>query len=112
MEMKFFIAARGEGKTKWLFDRAVEARDAGYDLWYIGSSKTMESLSDMWKAELHELCPIKNAGDLSFIKKPRTACFLTDNIVQNMEQVGFWKSVVDTIDGVWYITMDKECFVN
>lgn len=112
MEMKFFRAARGEGKTKWLFERAIEAKDAGYDVWYVGNKKTMEHLSDMWKSELHELCPIKNVEDLSFIKKPRAACFLTDNLVANMEKVGFWKSVVDTIDGVWYITMDKECFVD
>lgn len=113
MEMKFFRAARGEGKTKWLLERAIEARNAGMDLWYIGSSKTMESLYNMWKTELHELCPIKNAGELSVTKRPKdNCCFLTDNFLDNVGNVGFWKSVVDNIDGVWYITMDKECFVN
>lgn len=112
MEMKIFRCCRGGGKTKWLLERAVEARDTGYNLWYVGGKGTMKSLSDMWMAELHELCPIKNVQDLSFIKKPRSACFLTDGLIENMNEVGFWKSVADTVDGAWYITMDKEFFVD
>ena len=113
MEMKFFRAGRGEGKTKWLLEQAIGARCAGYDVWYIGNQKTMEALTDMWESELHEVCPIKNVGDTSFLTKSSAACcFLTDNFVENIEKVGFWKSVVDRIDGVWYLTMDKECFVD
>ena len=113
MEMKFFRAGRGEGKTKWLFEKAVGAREAGYDVWYIGNRKTMESLSNMWHSELRELCPIQTVGGLSFLTQSSAArCFLTDNFLENIESVGFWKSVVDKMDGVWYITMDKECFVD
>lgn len=113
MEMKFFRAARGEGKTKWLLEQAIGARAAGYDVWYIGNRKTMEALVDMWESALHEMCPIKNVGEASvFSKSSAACCFLTDNFVENIEKVGFWKSVVDKIDGVWYLTMGKEYFVD
>lgn len=112
MDMKFFRAARGEGKTKWLLDKAVGAREAGYELWYIGNKKTMESLSNMWKSQLHELCPVKHIGEWHYSPQNGVYCFLTDNFLENVEMIGFWKGVIDQNDGIWYLTMDKECFVD
>ena len=112
MEMKIFRCGRGGGKTKWLFERAVEARDAGHNLLYVGGKGTMKSLSDMWMAELHELCPIKNISEWTRSSRSVENCFLTDNFLENIETVGFWKRVIDREDGAWYITMDKEFFVD
>ena len=112
MEIKVFRAARGEGKTKWLLEHAIDERNAGYDVWYVGNRKTMESLSYMWQSEFRELCPIKNIGEWTNSTRSGTYCFLTDNFLENVETVGFWKRVLDRENGVWYITMDKECFVD
>ena len=113
MEMIFFRACRGEGKTKWLFDQAIRAREAKVDIWYVGNRKTMDSLSKMWIEQFHELCPIKNIGEWRPAESRRNVgCFLTDGLIENIEMVGFWKKVVDDINGVWYITMDKECFID
>lgn len=112
MEMKFFRAGRGEGKTKWLLEQAIGAREAGYDVWYVGNKKTMEHLSDMWRSAFHELCPIKHIERWHYSPQNGIYCFLTDNFLENVEMIGFWKGVINQKDGVWYITMDKEYFVN
>lgn len=112
-DIKIFRANRGEGKTKWLFERAVEARDAGCELWYIGANGTMFGLSEMWRAEMHEPCPIKNTNG-SYGPQSKTAnhCFLTDEFIPNMYMAGFWSNIVKQFDGTWYITMDTGDFVN
>ena len=112
MEMKFFRAGRGEGKTQWLLERAIDARNAGYDVWYVGNLKTMDSLSDMWRAQMREICPIKHIGQWNCSSSGGAYCFVTDNVIDNIETVGFWRSVLNTRDGVWYLTIDKELFVD
>lgn len=113
MKIEIFRAKRGEGKTKWLFNKAVEAKRADYDLWYVGSFKTMKSLSEMWSAEFHEICPIKFVGSDYELKTYKSAyCFLTDELVENFEKVGFWNKHIMDMNGVWYITMGAEHFIN
>lgn len=113
IDIKIFRANRGEGKTKWLFERAVEARDAGCELWYIGGEKTMITLSEMWRANMHEPCPIKDTkGGYGPQDKDSKHCFLTDEFVANMYVAGFWSNIVKQFDGTWFITMNKEDFVN
>lgn len=113
MNIKFFKAYRGEGKTKWLFERAVEAKNDGYKLVYVGKPETMQGLANMWKFEMHELCPIEMVGyALEKVSIGAKYCFLTDELLMNMGDVGFYYSIVREKDGVWYITMDQSNFVN
>lgn len=115
IDIKIFRANRGEGKTKWLLDRAIEAKENGYELRYIGNASTMVSIVDMWRAELHERCPIKMLDDWLHID-PSLAkyCFLTDELTANSVKLDIWKGVFENrgVDGVWYITMCNEYFVN
>ena len=113
MNVKFFRAYRGEGKTKWLFERAVEAKNDGYKLVYVGKSETMQSLADTWKAEMHEICPIELVNDVIDNAGLRGKyCFLTDELTANMGTVGFYYYMLSEKDGMWYITMDKSNFID
>jgi hypothetical protein len=111
MNVKFFRAYHGEGKTKWLFERALDARNEGCQLLYVGDKKTMQGIVGIWEAEMHEKCPIELASydNILFGNK---YCILTDGLTQNMSSVGFCYAVVNDKDGIWYITMDKEDFID
>lgn len=111
MKLRFFRARRGEGKSKWLFERALEAKNKGCRLLYVGTEKTMQGLINIWEAEMHEKCPIELA---SYDNVPNSAkyCLLTDELMLNISTVGFIYSLLSDKDGTWYITMDQEDFVD
>lgn len=110
MNIKIFRANRGEGKTKWLFERAVEEYNKGKDLYYVGNLTTMRGLTDMWEVNMHERCPIIPIKEVSVFAKPY--CFITDDIFRCMHEVNHWLDYAEKNDGAWYITMNKEDFVN
>ena len=114
MNVKIFRASRGEGKTKWLVDRAIEAKEAGYELVYIGRNKFRDIFADRWMAEMHEVCPVKSAASIVQynVDDGVKYCFLTDELMYNFECVNPWKSALSSTDNIWYITMDAEDFVN
>lgn len=113
MEIKIFRANRGEGKTKWLFERAVEAEAAGYELYYVGTSKSAEGIIDRWMEERKEVCPVR---DIYQRWMPLTIqqkyCILTDGVFENAGYIDDIIGHLRQFDGVWYMTMDKEDFVN
>lgn len=108
--IKIFRANRGEGKTKWLFERAVEERDSGKHLYYIGIEKSIKTLARMWEATFHEKCPITNWSENSDIISP--CCILTDGMFANLYDMALWFNFMKQYDATWYITVDKEYFVN
>ena len=55
MNVQIFKANRGEGKTKWLVERAIEAKEAGYELIYVGGDPS--DVNNMWMMQMHEMCP-------------------------------------------------------
>lgn len=113
MNIKIFRANRGEGKTKWLFERAVEAYESGRDLYYVGSNNTMEAFTYMWEANMHTKCPIINTFNTwKTIDPLKSHCFITDGLLSNAGYVADAKTYLMQLDGVWYMTMDKEDFVN
>ena len=112
MEIKIFRANRGEGKTKWLFERAAEAHDEGRELYYVGSDNTMDNLVDMWITNMHSLCPIKKLDYMFRSDYTKKYCFLTDELIDNIASAGFWMHSVKSTNSVWYATMDKKDFVN
>ena len=114
MNVKIFKANRGEGKTKWLVDRAIEAKEAGYELVYIGRNHSKDMFANRWMAEMHELCPVKSAASICQygIDNSIKYCFLTDELMHDFECVHPWKSALSDPKNVWYITMDAENFVN
>ena len=112
MEIKIFRANRGEGKTKWLFERAAEAYAEGRELYYVGSDSSLYGLSNMWTVNMHSMCPIKKLDHRFMPDYTKKYCFLTDELVENMSSAGFWIHSVKSTNSMWYITMDKENFVN
>ena len=113
MEIKIFRANRGEGKTKWLFDRAAEAYDAGYELYYVGTNKSMDGIVDRWLEERKEACPVRDIYQRWMpLVKQQKYCILTDGVFENAGYIGDIIDHLHRFDGVWYMTMDKEVFVN
>ena len=108
--MKIFRANPGEGKTKWLFERAVEESLNGKSLYYVGTDRTMESLVKMWEATFHEKCPMINWCDDDKIVEP--CCIFTDDMLANLLDMDLWLTFMKKYGATWYITVDKECFVN
>ena len=113
MEIKIFRAKHGEGKTKWLFERAVEADEAGYELYYVGTKKSMDGIVDRWLAECKSACPIRDVFQrwLPLVHQQKY-CFLTDGVFENAGYIGDIEEHLRQFDCVWYMTMDKEDFVN
>ena len=48
--IKIFRANRGEGKTKWLVERAKECAEAGYHLYYIGWIPSYKKVKMLYEA--------------------------------------------------------------
>jgi hypothetical protein len=107
--IKIFRANRGEGKTKWLADRAKECADAGRKLYYVGGQTTFEHLKRVYEAIYYERCPIQygNADEVT-----RDYCFFTDEFIDNTMAIVKFKPFIVENGCDWYITMSKEDFVN
>lgn len=108
--IKIFRANRGEGKTKWLFERAVEEKLNGKSLYYVGTEQSMDALVRMWEATFHEKCPMVNWCDDAKIVEP--CCIFTDEMFENLLEMDLWLTFMQKYGVTWYITMDKEYFVN
>ena len=108
--IKIFRANRGEGKTKWLFERAIEEQLNGKHLYYVGSDRSMEALINMWEATFHEKCPMINWCNDSQIVEP--CCIFTDEMFSNLFEMDLWINFMQEYGVTWYITADKAHFVN
>lgn len=107
--IKIFRANRGEGKTKWLVERAKECAEAGYNLYYIGWMPSYKKVKMLYEATYHEICPIKS--DEGY-KSTTNNCFFTDELMENVTpSFPHWYEVMEH-NSPWFITMSKEDFVN
>ena len=110
--IKIFRVAHGEGKTRLLFNRAIEESDNGKRLLYVGDAETMSGIVRMWEEYFRHKCPILNINEINghFTKED---CFLTDGLFENLLLVGgYYNIIVKELNAPWYITMDKEDFEN
>lgn len=112
--INIFRANRGEGKTKWLIERAIDEYENGKTLYYVGSPATYVSVKNLWEATMHSVCPI--APQEYIPKKVHEDCvFFTDELLLNVNSY-IWLSNMLSFSNYtnlpWYITMDKEDFVN
>ena len=107
--IKIFRANRGEGKTKWLVERAKECAEAGGHLHYVGGVTTFENVKALYEATYQEICPIKRDDDITFTPYDD---FFTDELIDNLMTVSQYKSYIIENGCDWYITMSKEDFVN
>jgi len=109
--VKIFRARRGEGKTKWLVERAAEEYAQGLALIYLGSSKDFDKIREVWFAVMGTACPIEHVDRCMHISFSKS-CFFTDELLKNTFNVSLW--CYDILDRgcKWYITMSQEDFVN
>jgi hypothetical protein len=107
--IKIFRANRGEGKTKWLVERAKECAEEGRQLYYVGNLSTFDGVKSVYEATYCERCPIKygNMEDVT-----RDYCFFTDEFIDNTRYIVDLKPFIVENGCDWYITMSKEDFVN
>lgn len=110
MNIKIFRANRGEGKTKWLFERAADEYSKGKFLCYVGDRTTMKGFVGLWEANFHEKCPIVHIDDVD--RFPDPCCFVTDGIVENLLVDNEWDRPTCIGDDIWYIAAEKEYFIN
>ena len=111
MNMKIFRDNRGEGKTKWLVDRAIEAHDRGKTLLYAGCEQSQKHFEEVWMATTNTVCPIKNI-EFYGTSSRKPFCVFTDNLLQETWTLFRWYNFVNEHGYEWYATMDKEFFVN
>ena len=109
--MKIFRANRGEGKTQWLVDRAIEAKDNGAILLYAGCEQSQERFEEAWMYATNTVCPIKNI-EFCVPRDRKTYCILTDDLLSELWSVYRWHNFIAERGYEWYVTIDKECFVN
>lgn len=109
--VKIFRANRGEGKTKWLVGKIEEVCSQGLTPIYVGSSKDFDKIRDIWFATNNTLCPLKYIDQCSHISF-HESCFFTDELLESAFYVSFWYREILGRGCTWYITMNKEDFVN
>jgi hypothetical protein len=109
--VNIFRAKRGEGKTKWLVERAFEEYTQGFTPIYIGLSKDFDIIRDVWRATIGTVCPIKDIAQCKRISF-QESCFFTDGLIESALDVSFWSKDILARGCKWYITMSKEDFVN
>lgn len=107
--INIFRASRGEGKTKWLAEKAKECVDDGRDVYYIGWNETFEHLKEVYEVTYGEKCPLKRVGHIDISEN---TCFFTDELFTNMAAVLPYKSEIVERGYRWFVTMSKEDFVN
>lgn len=114
MNIKIFRANRGEGKTKWLVNQAIEAAEAGYELVYIGGDVERVHFANMWRSEMHKPFPAKTAYEVMLDKQQdeHKYCLLTDGLIENIGRATSWSHNLKGNEHMWCITMGAEDFVN
>lgn len=109
--IEIFRANRGEGKTKWLVEKADEVYSQGFVPIYVGSDRDFDQIRDLWRATIGTPCPIQYIEQCTRISFEKS-CFFTDELLYNIFSVLFWSRDILERGYKWYITMDKEDFVN
>lgn len=110
--MKIFRTNHGEGKTKWLVDKAIEAYANGATLIYVGCEQSQERFEEAWMYVAKTVCPIKNIEFCTPRSNRKHYCMLTDDLLENLWSVYRWYNFIDGNGYEWYVTIDKEHFVN
>lgn len=115
MDKKIFKGNRGEGKTKWLVERAIDVMvkcDQGQidrdevDIFYIGDYATYANFCETYRSIMYTKCPIER-WDHSDMNGCHNVILFTDELMYNINCI---PSNLP-IEGTWYITMDAEDFV-
>ena len=108
LKKHIFKANRGEGKTKWLVERALDAEDAGIKVTYLGSFDRYEHFRRVYETISHHNCSITCVGKPGVIIDNCNQSYLTDEFMDEFDKL---PNIQRITTGNWYITMSAEDFV-
>ena len=114
MIKRIYKGYRGEGKTKWLVENAIDSvvisaqnNDETTNLFYIGDIATYNNFVRTYEDIMHTKCPIER-WDHKDMRGCNNAILFTDELMDNMNYIP-----CDIPEGgIWYITMSSEDFVS
>ena len=115
MVKRIYKGFRGEGKTKWLVENAIDtvvsistvAEVDATSIFYLGSAPRYDRFKKMYEDMMHTPCPITR-WDHDDMRGCDAAILFTDEL---MDEINCIPSSLPT-NGVWFITMSAEDFTN
>lgn len=103
---KICIKGRGEGKTKWLIQKALAALDAGNtNVYYTGSLVGYNRFCKSFERETGEKCKI-GLLDSTHYNVLHDTIYLTDELLNELTSVQY--GLMEVVGGTWYATLGKE----
>lgn len=109
LKKHIFKANRGEGKTKWLVERALNAQDNNLTPIYIGSADRYDLFCRVYEGFTHHKCMIEYHHKDIPLYHHSAHCLLTDELMGEIHNIPF---IGPACEGDWYITMSAEDFEN
>ena len=112
---RIFKGFRGEGKTNWLANEAIDAyigiktvSDNIDDvvIGYIGSEHNYKAFCEAYESLINHKCPIKHLISDNF-ETIKSGIFFTDGLIDELPYLP--KGLPES--GLWFITMSSEDFV-
>ena len=104
-----FKANAGEGKTRWLVEKALQAQDEGViHIAYAGSLKGYINFSEVYEAQAHHKCNIPHISIDDGMQPGIKSAILTDDLIN---EVNYLPRISEFAEGDWYITMPAEMFI-
>lgn len=114
MKKHIFAAKRGEGKTKWLINKALESQKNGKDIVYVGTVPGYIQFVD--KCSSMGINKVYYVNDYSSFDCYESEFDLfTDELLFELLTISFkLRDIVhmSNSDTQWYITMGSEDFIN
>lgn len=112
---RIYIAARGQGKTKWLIQNIINTvKENEYlNYLYVGDKNTYNYVCDRYLTETGKHCPlmyVEQATDFVGLREDNAVCF-TDNIFDT-NNIFEYINIIKNRNIPWYITIDDEDIVN
>ena len=104
-----FKANRGEGKTKWLVERALEAEDHAMYHYYLGSKSSYDSFCYQYEAQMHKKCPIQHWPSDQIIYPAGYMILYSDEL---LDALNYLPIISNAVEGEWFITISGEDFIN
>ena len=108
LKKHIFKANRGEGKTKWLVNKALDAEEKALEPLYLGSATSYEIFCHTYEGLTHHKCKIKRVDRTEPLNINLNYCLLTDEMMSQIYQIPYVNS--NMTEGDWYITMSSEDF--
>lgn len=103
-----FKANRGEGKTRWLVDKALDAIDNNIEPIYVGSREGYDNFCRFYEGFTNHKCKVNYHHAENPLYPNISHCLLTDELMYEIHCIPY---IGPSCQGDWYITMSSEDFI-